>query len=65
MAEKLTKKAIKAELDRRIKWYEDSFGFEPGVDVKPDMRFLYGRYMALVDMKWQIKNGSFIWGFAS
>ena len=68
MSEKLTKTAIKEELRRRIKWYEESFDFDVNMSSSDlhDIRFMhvhFGRYRSYVDMLWQIENGCFEGGF--
>lgn len=67
MSEKLTKTALKLELTRRIDWFEKSYKFnsESTVDsVHPNLDVLFGRYLALRDMRWQIENNLFIGGYA-
>lgn len=68
MAEKLTKTALKNELKRRIEWFETNFGFRSnrGVNEKdsPNILIMYGRYLALTEMKFQIEHGAFVDGFA-
>jgi len=71
MAEKLTKTALKDELTRRINWFEKSYGFTEETSnqcIKDRNKLLhvaYGRYRALIEMRWQIQEGLFIDGFAS
>ena len=69
MAEKLTKTAIKNELQRRIDWLEHAYGFKDGEainggEMNENALIAYGRYLALRDCKWQIENNLFIGGFA-
>lgn len=68
MAEKLTKTALKNELNRRAEWFEANFGFHSnrGVNEKdsPNILMMYGRYLALREMKYQIEHGMFVDGFA-
>lgn len=71
MAENLTKQAIKSELLRRIKYFEETFGFDPGTGNQAMLGkshrvvVAFGRYRALIEMKWQIENNLFIGGFAA
>ncbi len=71
MAEKLTKTALKAELTRRIDWFEKAYSFSPhgnsisDMSNNPDLLISYGRYLALLDMRWQIQSRLFIDGFCS
>lgn len=71
MAEKLTKTALKDELTRRIDWFEKSYAFSPeGTSVfdmsdNPGLLISYGRYLALLDMRWQIQSRLFIDGYCS
>ena len=69
---RLTKTAIKDELTRRIDWFEKSYGFNPEFTSAFDMAkknhhvsIAYGRYLALLEMRWQIRNGLFIGGYAA
>ena len=66
MSEKLTKTALKDELDRRIEWLEKSYKFDshsgPG---GPLLAVSYGRYCALKDMRYQIEHNLFIGGYVS
>lgn len=70
MSEKLTKKALKEELQRRIDWFESSYGFNSehnsitDISDNPSLLKQYGRYLALFEMKWQIERNLFIGGFA-
>lgn len=71
MAEKLTKATIKDELQRRMEWFESIYNFTPDtawseIENRNDhVKVHYGRYQALLEMKWQIEKGLFIGGFAS
>lgn len=71
MAENLTKQAIKAELLRRMKYFEETFGFEPDTGNQEmlgkshHVAVAFGRYRALIEMKWQIEHNLFIGGFAA
>ncbi len=69
MAEKLSKIALKQELQRRIDWFEKSYRFNIDssiYDMKDDFRRCeaFGVYKTLRDMKWQIENNLFLGGFA-
>lgn len=68
MAEKLTKTALKNELTRRIDWYEKAYGFNcdynSTTDMTVKMAIAYGRYCALVSVRYQIENNLFIDGYA-
>ena len=71
MAEKLTKTAFRNELTRRIDWFEKSYGFDPEFNSASDMEekghslvIAYGRYLSLIEMRWQIQNNLFINGYA-
>ena len=70
MAEKLTKQALKNELTRRIDFFEKSYGFNVehnsihDMDENPSLLMAYGRYCALVDIRYQIERNLFIDGFA-
>lgn len=70
MAEKLTKTALKNELTRRIAWFEKSYGFNieynstHDMAENPSLLIAYGRYCALVDIRYQIERNLFIDGFA-
>ena len=70
MAEALTKTALKAELKRRIAWFERAYGFSDettaaGIVHSSNARLAiqYGRYRALTEMLWQVENRMFIHGF--
>lgn len=71
MAENLTKQAIKAELQRRMEYFEKTFGFEPDTGNQEmlgkshHVAVAFGRYRALIEMKWQIEHNLFIGGFAA
>lgn len=71
MAEKLTKTAIKQELQRRIDWFEGSYKFNRGTNIldltgKSHHEFIaFSRYRTFLDMQWQIENNLFIGGFAT
>lgn len=71
MAENLTKQAIKSELQRRIEYFEKKFGFEPDTRNQEALgkshheAVAFGRYLALIDMKWQIEHNLFIGGFVA
>ena len=71
MAEKLTKTALKDELQRRISYFEKTYGFNANENSvfdfadKPHKLKAYGRYLALFEMKWQIENNLFIGGYAA
>lgn len=68
MAEKLTKAAIKAELQRRIDWYEKSYPKIKDLDrwnfekESPLMIEACGSYWAYRNMLTQVRNGFFIGG---
>lgn len=70
MTEKLTKTALKQELTRRIEWFEKSYKFGSettlaGIDQKnPHLIEHYGRYLSLIEMRWQIEKCLFICGYA-
>jgi len=70
MAEKLTKTALKNELTRRIDWFEKSYGFNSEHNSISDMAdnpnklMMYGRYLSLMEQRFQIERGLFIDGFA-
>ena len=69
MAEKLSKTALKDELTRRVDWFEDLYGFNPNrnliVEISNEHNKLkmYGRYLALLEMRYQIERNSFIGGY--
>lgn len=71
MSEKLTKTALKNELTRRIDWFEKAYSFSPeensisDMSTNPDLLISYGRYLALLDMRWQIQSRLFIDGYCS
>ncbi len=62
---KLTKTAIKNELNRRINWFEASYGFniESGKPYDKSLHIQFGRYCTLTEMRWQIENNLFIGGY--
>ena len=68
MAERLTKSAIKAELQRRINWYEKSYPKIHDLDrfnYKQESQLMIeacGSYWAYKNILWQIQNGLFIGG---
>jgi hypothetical protein len=68
VAEKLTKTAIKAELQRRIDWYERAYPKIKGLDrwnYKNESRLMVeacGHYWAYSNMLWQVENGLFSGG---
>ena len=69
MAEKLTKAAIKSELQRRIDWLERAHKFKPdhndlsAMADKPQVLRKYGVYVSLKAMLWQVENNLFIGGW--
>jgi hypothetical protein len=70
MAEVLTKAAIKAELKRRIAWFERAYGFNAEttaanfeLNSNVYLAIQFGRYRALTEMLWQVENRMFIHGF--
>jgi hypothetical protein len=71
MAENLTKQAIKAELKRRMEYFEKTFGFEPDTGNQEmsgkshHVVVAFGRYRSLIEMKWQIEHNLFIGGFSA
>ena len=71
MSESLTKKAIKKELERRIDYFEKAYGFTEDWSIRSiegkssHLCAAYGRYRALLEMKWQVRNNLFLGGFAS
>ena len=68
MSEKLTKSAIKNELQRRIDWIEKTFPLindetkVAGLENKYSIELL-GIYRCLKTIKWQIENNLFIDGY--
>lgn len=68
MAEKLTKTAIKAELQRRIDWYEKAYPKIVNLDrwnYKSESRLMVeacGSYWAYRNVLEQVENGLFIGG---
>ncbi len=68
MAEQLTKTAIKAELQRRIDWYEKSYPKILGLDrwnYKKESQLMIeacGSYWAYRNMLAQVQQGLFIGG---
>ena len=70
MAEKLTKTALKNELTRRIDWFEQSYKFNINdnsihdMSSNPHLLIAYGRYLALIEMRYQIESNLFVGGFA-
>lgn len=68
MSEKLTKKALKNELERRIDWIEKAFpsiNYETRV-IELENKYsteLLGIYRCLKTIKWQIENNLFIDGY--
>lgn len=71
MAERLTKTALKAELTRRMEWFESSYGFNLDTSASEMQgrpyftQIAFGRYAALREMRWQIDKGLFVGGFAA
>lgn len=67
----LTKDAIKAELKRRIDWFESSYKFNGDTRVESlagknsRLHVEFGRYRALLEMAWQIDQGLFLGGAAA
>ena len=68
MAEKLTKAAIKKELQRRIDWFEKAYPKIVNLDrwnyknESPIMLEECGRYWAYCNMLEQVENGGFLGG---
>ena len=70
MAERLTKAVLKDEIARRIEWFEKNYDFNSEHSSMTDMvdnpnkLMMYGRYLALTEVRYQIDGGLFIGGFA-
>jgi len=70
MSEKLTKTALKSELTRRIEWFEKSYKFDNETTlaslnpINPHLIVAFGRYLSLIEVRWQIEKGLFIGGYA-
>ena len=66
----LTKIILNNELTRRIEWFEKNYGFNSGYDSVDDMAdnpnklIMYGRYLALTEVRYQIEGRLFVGGFA-
>lgn len=71
MSEKLTKQVLKNELSRRIEWHEKNHGFtndtgnEEMKNKSHHLAIAFGRYCAMIEIRWQIENNLFVGGGAS
>ena len=67
MDKKITKKTLNEELNKRIKWFENAFKWNKRTkesevkidDGYPDMRTVFGKYKTYLEIKQQIKDGTF------